>query len=488
MTIRPIRFLLFCLSLSLIAISCKRINEATELGNEIPGVDTYDTTLTSLQTYNHITEPSKDSVRVIFTEGQILGNISSDPLFGKTNAKMFLQLKPETYPWSFSGIYNKDSLYIDSVVLVLSYSASYGDTVASQKVTVKEINPLSDFKVDSFYTIYDPGPPTLPTELGTKTFSPQNLKDSVKVYQDTTARQLRITLNNSFGRRLLDYDTTGAYKSDSLFSTYFKGFAIEPDQSLGNPLMAFSIYNNPNTNLAIYYKYTKGGQVDTAVNYFLFKPGFSANHNYVKRDFSGKELLTNSNTPGEDDPIYLINTPGSYATVKIPALRDMSNRIINRAELIVEQVYDPSNKTFTYPEALMLDVYDSTLKAYKFVPFDFYPDPESLRSGLGIPNASFGLYGKNTVDGAGNPIKVWKFNITRYVQNVLTKQEPLHDLRLYITKNANGRLRQGVLTNTGGYALVDILVNPYFAFGRVKVGGGNHPTQKLRLRLVYTKL
>ena len=492
MTIRPIRFLLFCLSLIFIVSSCKRINEATDLGDGVipEGVDTYDTTLTSLQTYNHIFDPLKDSIKVGFDNAQILGNISSDPLFGKTNAKMFLQLKPETYPWSFSGIYKKDSLEIDSVVLVLSWSGSYGDTVASQKVTVKEIDPFSDFRVDSFYTIYDPGPPTT-TVLGTKTFSPQNLKDSVKVFQDTTARQLRLRLDNSFGRRLLDYDTTNAYKSDSLFSTYFKGFAIEAeDQSLSNALMAFNIYNDPNTKLAIYYKYTKGGQVDTTVDYFLFKPGFSAYHNYVNRfGFAGTELLTNSNSTNiVDDHIYLINTPGSYATVKIPALRDLSNRIINRAELIVEQEYDLSNEKFTHPNALMLDVYDSTLGDYKCVPFDFVPNIENAVLPVAIPNPAFGLYGKNTVDVAGNPIRVWKFNITRYVQNILTKQEPLHDFRLYITCNSIERLKQGMVSNTGGYQFVNIILNPYYAFGRVKVGGGNHPTQKLRLRLVYTKI
>ena len=492
MTIRPTRFILFCLSFIFIVSSCKRINEATDLGDEVipEGVETFDTTFTSLQTYNHIFDPLKDSIRIGYTSDQILGNISNDPLFGKTNAKMFLQLKPETYPWSFSGIYNKDSLHIDSVVLVLSYTASYGDTVASQRVTVREIDPFSDFRVDSFYTIYDPGPPTT-TVLGTKTFSPQNLKDSVKVYQDTTAGQLRIRLDNSFGRRLLDYDTAHAYANDSAFNTYFKGFAIEADQSLGNALMAFSIYNNPNTNLAIYYRYTKGGQDDTTVNYFLFKPGFSAYHNYVNRfGFAGTELLTNSNPPeAEDDRIYLINTPGSYATIKIPALKDLSNRIINRAELIVEQVYDPSNVTFRYPDALMLDVYDSTLGDYKFVPFDFVP---AMQPGagipIGIPNPTFGLYGKNTVDIAGNPIRVWKFNITRYVQNILTKQEPLHDLRLHINKDVIERIKIGVISNTGGYQLIDVPLNQFYAFGRVKVGGGKHPTQRMRLRLVYTKI
>ena len=486
MTIRPIRFLLFCLSLIFIVSSCKRINEATDLGDGVipEGVDTYDTTLTSLQTYNHIFDPLKDSIKVGFDNAQILGNISSDPLFGKTNAKMFLQLKPETYPWSFSGIYKRDSLEIDSVVLVLSWSGSYGDTVASQKVTVKEIDPFSDFRVDSFYTIYDPGPPTT-TVLGTKTFSPQNLKDSVKVFQDTTARQLRLRLDNSFGRRLLDYDTTNAYKSDSLFSTYFKGFAIEAeDQSLSNALMAFNIYNDPNTKLAIYYKYTKGGQVDTTVDYFLFKPGFSAYHNYVNRfGFAGTELLTNSNSTNiVDDHIYLINTPGSYATVKIPALRDLSNRIINRAELIVEQEYDLSNEKFTHPNALMLDVYDSTLGDYKFMPYDFAPDQ------TGSINPSFGSFGNNAIDGAGNRIVIWKFNVTRYVQSILTKKEPLHDFRLFAVKSIFERIKASPPSNTGGYIYNSVTVNSQFAFGRVRVGGGNHPTQRMRLHIVYTKI
>jgi len=492
-TIRPIRFLLFCLSLFFIAISCKRINEATDLGDDLlPGIDgvyTFDTTFTSLQTYNHIFDPLKDSVRVGGTNDQILGYISSDPLFGKTSAKMFLELKPESFPWNFSGIYNKDSLKIDSVVLVLGWNRTYGDTTVQQRINVWEINPNVDFRIDSFYTIYDPGFPHTLISLGSKTFKPENLKDSVKAFQDTTAGQLRIRLNNDFGTRLLNYDTTNAYKTDSAFQTYFNGFEISSDETIGNALMAFGIYNNPKTKLAIYYQYRKDGQWNPTVNYFLFKNS-SASHNYVNRyGFAGTDLLNKANDPPppaapvEDNPIYIINTPGSYATIKIPALKDLSNRIVNRAELIVEQLWDPSNDKFPYPEALMLDVYDSTLGDHKFVPFDFLPDLQS-----GVPNASFGLYGKNTVDGAGRPVRVWKFNITRYVQNVLTKQEPLHDFRLYITQNAVGRIRQGVVSNTGGYQFVNILVNPQVAFGRVMVGGGKHPTQAIRLRMVYTKI
>jgi hypothetical protein len=74
-------------------------------------------------------------------------------------------------------------------------------------------------------------------------------------------------------------------------------------------------------------------------------------------------------------------------------LRDLSNRIIHRAEFIVEQVYSISDEMFPVPEAMLLDVYDSTLGDYKFIPYDFNPDPN------GNPNPGFGLYGQNTVDG-----------------------------------------------------------------------------------------
>jgi hypothetical protein len=484
-TIRPIRFLLFCLSALLIISSCKKINEATDLGDDIiPGVDgvnTFDTTM-SVETYNSIFEALKDSVRVGRNNDHILGNITNDPFFGKTNAKIFLELKPEFYKWNFSGVYNRDSLYIDSVVMVLGWTANYGDTTVQQRVRVFEMDQTNNFKIDSFYNLRQQYFTYSGSALGTKDFFPSQLNDSVYSYKDTTAGQLRIRLNNSFGRRLLDYDTTNAYASDSAFKTYVRGFAIEADQSTGNALMSFGLVNNPNTKLAIYYRYTKGGRLDTTVSYFAFT-GASARHNYIDRNgFLGTPLLSASSTPGTDDYIYLINTPGSYSTVKVPGLRNWSNRVINRAELIVEEVYDPSDLKFAVPDALFLDVYDSTLADYKYMPYNFVVDQS------GSPDPSFGMYGRNTADASGNPIRVWKFNITRYVQNVLTKQEPLHDMRLFTAKSVFERIKEGPSTNNGSYLYNQTILNSQFAFGRVRVGGGNHATQRMRLHIIWTKI
>ncbi|HET6769582.1 MAG TPA: DUF4270 family protein [Chitinophagaceae bacterium] len=481
MTIRLFRFILFSFTLLFLITSCKKINEATDLGDEIiPGVDgvnTFDTSLL-VETYDSIFDPLKDSIRVGRGNDHILGNISNDPFFGKTNAKIFLELKPDSYPWNFSGVYKKDSLYIDSVVMVLGWNGTYGDTMAPQRVRVWEMDPSVEFRIDSFYTLRNEYF-THTTLLGTKDFFPYQLKDSVRAFQDTTAGQLRIRLNNTFGRRLLDYDTTNAYASDSAFKTYFRGFEVDADESFGgNALMAFGLINNPNTKLAIYYRYTKGGQDDTTVSYFPFNPQASAQHNYIERfNFTGTPLATAASTPGQDDIVYLINTPGSYTSVKIPGLRNLTNSVINRAELIVEQLFDPSDLTFTVPEALMLDVFDSTLGDYKFTPYDFTVD----RSGM--PEPSYGMYGKNTTDGFGNPIRVWKFNLTRYVQNTLTKREPVHNFRLFTAKGIVQRL--GV---TGGFTFYSAPINSQFAFGRIRVGGGNHATQRMRLRIIYTKI
>lgn len=481
MTIRILRLILLCSSFLFFLFSCSKINEATDLGDDIiPGVDgvhTFDTTLT-VETYDSIFDPLKDSVRVNRTADHILGNIVSDPFFGKTNAKIFLEMKPEFYPWNFSGVYNKDSLKIDSIVMVLAWNATYGDTMALQRVRVYELDPSNTFKTDSFYILRNEYFTHSGAPLGSKDFFPYQLNDTIKAFQDTTAGQLRIPLSNAFGRRLLDYDTTNAYKSDSAFKVNLKGFAIEADQSFGNALMAFGLASNPKTKLAIYYRFTKGGQEDTTVSYFQFT-GASAQHNYINRfDFAGTPLKAAQDDPAQDDLVYLINTPGSYAKIKVPGLRTFpTDRIINRAELIMEQVYDVSDKTFTPPDALLVDLFDSSLGDYRHIPYDFMLDNNNQ------PVSSFGFYSKTSVDGSGNPIEVWKFNLTRYVQNILTKKESVHDLRVLTAKSIFERFG-----NNGVYQYFPLTLNSRFAFGRVRLGGGNHPTQKMRLRIVYTKI
>jgi hypothetical protein len=179
-----------------------------------------------------------------------------------------------------------------------------------------------------------------------------------------------------------------------------------------------------------------------------------------------------------DNLIFIQNTPGSFATIKIPALRNLNNRIIHRAELIIEQVYDPSDAIFTPPDFLYLDAYDSTRSKFRTIPFDVAIDATGSLNSL-----AFGMVGKNTVDGSGNPIKIWNFNLSRYIQHVVRQSSPVYDLRLHTPYFTYNLYQAGTSEQE-----LFIPVNTNYAVGRVRVGGGNHPTQRMRLRIVYSKI
>ncbi|HEX8278264.1 MAG TPA: DUF4270 family protein, partial [Segetibacter sp.] len=99
--------------------SCTKI-ETTNIGSglipPIDGVTTLDTTL-EVSTDNFI-DPRRDSLKVYKTDDHVIGVINNDPLFGKTTAAAFFELKPTSYKFSFPG---KSSLKVDSAVLILSY-------------------------------------------------------------------------------------------------------------------------------------------------------------------------------------------------------------------------------------------------------------------------------------------------------------------------------------------------------------------------------
>ncbi len=478
--------------------SCRKINEATELGGgiipPIDGITTFDTSIT-VQAFNDTFGLANDSQFLSRAEEFFLGRINNgDQFFGKTDARIFLQLNPPAYPFSFAVA--DDSLYIDSVVLCMDYVETYGDTNAVQTVNVYEVNQSSDFRADTGYLVRK-NEITYSNLLGSKTFAPKILNDSMKLFKDSVKNQLRIRLDNSFGTRLLKYDSTStginnAYKSDSIFKTKFKGFAVQSMGS-GDAVMGFNL-QGINTHLAIYYNYINNGKKDTTVNYFVFAYGNtvpklnSAAANLVKRDYTGTPLLTSLNNPATtpDPLVYIQGSPGTFATIKIPALAGLGNRLIHRAELIMEELYDISDSTYTPPEFMYLDAYDPTItKNYKYrtIPYDL------TYSNSGDLNLSaLGVIPTNVPDGLGHNVRTWKFNISRYVQHVLNGTQSLYDLRLSAPFSLNEQF--GIPPGTD--LTINVFVNPTIVKGRVRLIGNNGPLdtnpRRMRLRLVYSKL
>lgn len=491
--------LLLLTLISLVAIfpSCRKINDYSEIGGglipPIDNINTFDTSLT-IEVYNDTFSLQTDSLRITQGDEHFLGLISSaDPFFGKTDARIFVQPKPGvfgTYPFV-----RKDSVKIDSVVLVLNYVETYGDTNVQQFPRVYEISNSNSFRFDSSYLVrkenftYNTGFP-LNDPFSTSAFFPRNLKDSVKVFRDTTANQLRIRLDTNFARRMFNYDTTNAYKSDSLFNVFFNGLAIR-NEGFGNAIMGFNL-NSSNTKLAFYYNCPKkgGGGRDTVVSYF-FMTSRSGSANYVKRDYGGTAVAAAAGIATPAAIGYIQKSPGTFATLKIPDLPVLSNRLVHRAELIVEELYDPSDAKFPPPGNLMLDASDPTITSS--IKFRTIPEALDFSSLRGFNFAGFGTRPTDTIDASGNKIKIWRFDISRYVQHILTGTQSSYTLRLHAPLTLRGKTK--VSGTTSDFEIPEnppSYLNPNIANGRIRIVGNTGRTDtnphRIRLRIIYSKL
>ncbi|MEY4629802.1 MAG: hypothetical protein RLZZ595_2128, partial [Bacteroidota bacterium] len=311
--------------------NCTKI-KGTDIGAELlPIVDnviTFDTTFEVITT-TYVTPDSllpKLGRDANGNAGQyILGHISNDPQFGKTTASIFMELLPPSFPYSFQN--TADSLYIDSAVLCLRWTNTFGDTNAIQTINVHRVTEL--MRLD---TVYNTSKSVRYGELiGTKTFAPKELDDSIYLFRQTRANQLRIKLNNSFSRSLLAFDTStrSPYYNDTIFRDFFKGFALIP-QTAGtsaNALMSFAM-SDTSTHLRIYYRYDKSGVRDTTFRDFKFNglyPGAGVNN--VQRTYNGSEAsLHIGDKPRGDSLVYLQSAPGTYALLKIPGLDEFKQK------------------------------------------------------------------------------------------------------------------------------------------------------------------
>ncbi|WP_462253590.1 DUF4270 family protein [Ferruginibacter sp.] len=476
---------------SIIFISCSKL-DTTDIGSDLlPAVDNVNTfeEILTINATQGIFNP--DTTKVGLSDDQVLGKINNDPLFGTTTANVYAQFKPTFYPFYYN--IPKDSLIgFDSVVLCLSYKGSWGDTMLPIDLQVREIpynvgnNGLWDSVAPKTIN-YAPATGTLigstqvdiPSLGGYKIYA--NHKDSVK-------NQIRIKLTTQFATRLFALDTlvagNNSFRTDSLFRAYTNGVAIIASGG-GNSLL-YTNLTDSSSKIEIHYRKKNGATVDTTFTALKISTATAAtptssSANNIIRNRSGFPV----SSPGPDE-IYLQTTPGTYANLNIPSLSTISNRIIHRAELIIEQIPDLiSSPLLTPPNYLYLELKDTTpggLEIWKPIYFDlnpntgYNPDNSALFYPGTIDFLYFGGYVR-TKTVAANEIKYYNFNITRYVQQIVTKHTTNYTLRL-----------------TAPYDLVYpqyksvIAYNNRLANGRIRVGSGTNANYKMRLRLVYSKI
>lgn len=487
---------------SAILWSCNKL-DVSDLGqNVIPEVDNVNTfadTLDIETMQGFFTD--QDTLGVANTDLHVLGQINNDPLFGKTTADVFMQLKPSFYPF-YLGSSGDTRIELDSVVLCLNYTGYWGDSTQAIGMQVFEVNPDP---ADIFWdTTYAYMPTTYAPQTGAA-ISPvhqiriEDLKNFVKLGKgnDSLQYQIRLKLDNSsaFVQNLYNSDSSlssinNGFYNDSAFRKKFPGLAVMT--SSGNALL-YTTLTDFKTRLEVHFKRNNADNVrDTiytsfllAKNNTLLRPSTTANK--VTRDRSfGTYPTPNVLT----DELYIQGGPGTYASLKIPGLTGYPNRVIHRASIEMFQIPGDVqlDSVFTAPNYLYIDLKDTgSVERYKSVYFDLNPasmyDPDKVTTTLYYPyQLDLNYYGgfiRRRADPISNRmLAYYNINLTRYVQQIATHQRPNYEMRLY----APFQIRY--TQHSRAY----IPYNNVLGQGRVRLGGGNNSNYKMRMIIIYSNV
>jgi hypothetical protein len=490
-----IRIFIISLFSTLVFSACTRIS-TSELGlGLLPSMDAFNTKDTILDVMTETLDRT-DSMRVYLSDDQVLGNITNDPIFGTTNASMYFQVGPSSFPFFIAG--SKDSLVVDSAVLVLSYKGFYGDTTKPVKLQLKRISAATPLDA---YKLYPSNYPELynfktDQDLGETTVDFAKIGDSLITRFEASRNTIRIKLSKSLATQFLkEFDSNNAYRSDTSFRAYFSGFALTADESANkNVLLKINLLDT-NTKLALYYNTNSTASNatkprDTTVVNFKFSIYSNSNVNFIKRNRAGSESANHINKVANDSLVYVQTSPGTMVKVKIPALKNFANKIIHRAELIAEQVPTYAGAAGSLeskllpPRYLFLATYDSVSKTFGNVPNDF----------AGTANASsFTQFGGKliykSIDGYDN-VASYAFNISRYVQGVVSRAEPIFDFRIIAPVNDSITIVPPYPFNKEA-PVQDYLttaIGNQAATGRVVLGGGSRKKFRMRVRIYYSDL
>ncbi|MBL0358485.1 MAG: DUF4270 family protein [Chitinophagaceae bacterium] len=484
---------------------CTKIDTTTLGSDLIPAVDNVHTFADTLLINGTQGIFNDTFTRVSYTDYHALGSITNDPVFGTTSSDLYLQLKPNYYPFYFGNagdtinnviapVIGSNGTSFDSAVLCLSYKTFFGDTTAPQKLSVYQLdNGISNFKDSSYKLDFRPDQTAGETLIGSITMDPRRVRDYIFFKgskKDSVTNQIRIKLDNSFLQSLIgpiNRDTsflTSMYRSDSLFKDKIKGFRIKAE-GIGNGLFYVSL-TDATTRLEVHYKKVRNNVIDTAYSSFYFSTGLtssiSSQATHMDRVRSGAEV--SSPNP---DALYIQTTPGTYANLSIPALSGFQNSIIHRAEIVVEQIptFDALDKSMLPPAYLYLDLLNDTAVEYKFKPvyYDLNPSSTYLPDNhiyflptAGIDYTYFGGYLRQKTAGGGNARYYYTFNISRHVQHIVTNGINNYNFRLYAPVSLS-------------YYGFNVAFRNLLADGRVKIGNGtNGAGYKMYMRIVYSKI
>lgn len=430
-----------------IIASCKK--DPYELGLDLlpPSdtlyVDLFDTA--SIQAFSVL----EDSIRTDELKTLMLGSIM-DPVFGKTTASFYSQFLLSSEEADF-GI----NPQLDSLVLILYYESTYGDTNTLQQIRVFELS--DDLIMDSSY-YSNQSLNTYGLELANITYMPRP-HDSVLVYGVPVSPHLRINLSNKtnyLGNKIL-YAPDNVISSTTEFLKFMKGLYVEamPVSSRG-ALVDFTPSGGLSRLILYFHSEDKGDSLQFSMPIDDPAARFNSFNHYGYFDASPEfkqQLLYNDTTLGLNR-LYLQALGGVKIKIKFPFIRTLPDSLgpiaINSAVL-----------TFKNPETDTIWRPPPQLTMYKV---DSAGKLGGIIDELEGVNYFGGIYDKDA--------RSYWFRLTRHIQRMLIS-DTLDNYELYIfASNPLSRSLQANRVTLNG-------TNPFFS---------PSPGDNLKLRITYTKL
>lgn len=385
-----------------------------------------------------------DSVITSVLSSYLIGDFG-DPIFGRVRSQLFTQLKLSSESPDFGT-----NPMVDSVILHLTYSGSYGYTDKLRGTMNFGVFRLAEDLQDTalYYSNVDPHEVD-PTALASIEFRPDLYSEiDLGEYVDDTisvlrSPALRIPLDLAFGQEIL---TSLNLADEDLFSNEFKGINIR-SESIDMPSGFGSILNfNLGTafsGIELYYHHDDEDSLRFDLD--ILQP--ITTHTIFSHDYAPAiEDVLVGGTATKADRLYTQSMAGLKIKVELPFLKELNNLgavAINKAEILVpmDPSFDPEHDV---PLSIVFREIIDTLGTSSYTD-DFNPNTLSYYGGV---------YDSEKHE--------YVFNAARYVQSILNSPEE-ENRGFYIREpSRNSSARRGVFN------------------------GPQHPTDPMRLRMTYT--
>ncbi|MFY9311607.1 MAG: DUF4270 domain-containing protein [Bacteroidia bacterium] len=426
--------------------SCKKETDVIGLDvqppNDLIGADFQDTT--TLVTRTVRADSLRTDESLIITGDAIIGTYM-DPVFGKSSASLFTQLNLSALNPSFGT-----SPVVDSVVLSIAYNAAYYGKTQRVKQRVNVFEVLEDIKSENAYYSNNDTLALDPVDLANGYELTPRPTDSVYVMNKKVKPHMRVPLDNAWAQNLIE---TGTFSTKAGFQAAMKGIYITTQGTAlsseqGN-MMYVKCGDESQSKVTIYYHNATADSLT-----YDFPLGSVARFSHFAHTYSPSitndmlEAQLNGTSLAQNSTVFVQSMAGLRTKIEMPYLMNWLNAgkiAINKAELVIK--VDNSDPTY------MLDTFAAPAK---LVIFGINDDGTSYV----LPDAN---EGDNYMGGGYNATdKEYRFNIGRYLQQVLA----------------------GKKKNNGLYVLA---ANGAINANRVVLGGGTGP-YRMKLNVSYTKL